>query len=86
MLPSKKIKGSSPPNLRKEKEEGSREGEREREGDLGMGNRNNEGKGGKKRRSESSLIYDGLYYTYATSRQGFCRLALCAVLHFKFAF
>ena len=82
MLPSKKIKGSSPPNLRKEKEEGSRE----REGDLGMGNRNNEGKGGKKRRSETSLIYDGLYYTYATSRQGFCRLALCAVLHFKFAF
>ena len=68
--PSKKIKGS---NSRKEEE--------------GMGNRNNEGEGGgggggggRKRGSETSLIYDGLYYTYATSRRGFGTLDLFACL------
>ena len=44
---------------------------KEEEGERGMGNRNNEcgGGGGKRRSSETSLVYDGLYYTYATSRQ-----------------
>ena len=72
MMPSKKIKGS---NSRKEEKEG-------------MGNRNNEGGGGggRKRGSETSLIYDGLYYTYATSsRRGLGTLDLfacfCVTLH-----
>lgn len=51
-LSSKKIKGSPSSSSNSQKEE------RENEG-----NRNNEGKG--ERRSETSLIYDGLYYTYA---------------------
>ena len=74
-MPSKKIKGS---NSRKEEKDG-------------MGNRNNEGGGGgggggRKRGSETSLIYDGLYYTYATSsRRGLGTLDLfacfCVTLH-----
>ena len=51
-----------------------------KEEEEGMGNRNNEGK-----ERETSLIYDGLYYTYATSRQEFC-LLLLAKLHSTFSF